>query len=150
MQKEFINFLKKQKILTIFLSIGIVLICAFLNLIMLSSRELVPFTLYCFITLILLTGFVINIFYYRFFCRASYSFSVKDGNVIFEKTAGEKMFSVSDCKEIKFNSQWVKFKFPNETVYLINFISARNVIFDSPQIDITTAKQIFKNATIKY
>lgn len=150
MQKEFFKFLKKQKILTIFLSIGIVLICVFLNLIMLSSREFIPFTLYCCITVILLTGFVVNIIYYRFFCRMSYSASVKDGNVTFEKISGGKMFPLSDCKEIKFNSQWVKFKFPNETVYLINFISARNVIFDSPQIDTTTAKQIFTNAIIKY
>lgn len=148
--KEFYNFWKRQKNITIFLSIGMVLICVLLNLIILFSREHIPFVLYCCIMVILLTGFVINIYYYRFFCRAAYSFSIHDRNVIFGRKSGEKVFPVSDCKEIKFYSQWVKFKFSNETIYLINFISAKNVIFNSPQISVRIAKQIFTSAIIQF
>lgn len=150
MQKKISDFLKKQKIITILLSVGIISIYVILNLIALSSSEFIPLAIYCFITIILLLGFILNICYYRFFCLASYSFSVRDGNVFFEKMRAEQSFQVSECKEIKFYSQFVKFKFPNETVYLINFISAKNVVFDSPQIDVKTAKQIFTNSIIQY
>lgn len=150
MKKKILKFLKTQKIVTIFLSIGLILIYAFLNLIILSSPEVIPFAMYCLITAIFLPVFVLNILYYRFFCRASYSLSIQDGNVIFYKRCEEKTFRVSDCTEIKFYSRGVKFKFPNETVYLINYIFAKDAIFGSPQIDVRTAKQIFTNAIIKY
>lgn len=150
MKKKFLKFLKIQKIATIFLSSGLILIYVFLTLIILSSPEVIPFAMYCLITAIFLPVFVLNILYYRFFCRASYSLSVQDGNVIFEKRCEEKAFCVSDCTEIKFYSQWVKFKFPNETVYLITYLTLKDAVFVSPPIDGRTAKQIFTNAIIKY
>lgn len=150
MQKKFLKFLKRQKIITILLSIGLILIYGFLNLILLYSHEVIPLAVYCLITVILLSVFVFNLCYYRFFCRASYSISVQDGNVIFEKVNEEKVFCVSDCTEIKFYSQWVRFKFSNETIYLITYLTLRNAVFDSSQIDGRTARQIFTNAIIQY
>lgn len=85
MREKFLKFLKIQKIATIFLSIGLILIYGFLNLIILSSPDVIPFAMYCLITVIFLPVFVLNILYYRFFCRASYALSIQDGNVIFEK-----------------------------------------------------------------
>ena len=150
MKEKFLKFLKTQKIATIFVSVGMIFINVFCGLIMLSSRDFKIFAIYCLITAILLPAFVLIILYYRFFCRASYSLSVQDGNVIFYKRDEEKAFRISDCTEIKFYPQWVKFKFSNETIYLITYLTLKDSIFGLPSIDVKTAKQIFTNAIIKY
>ena len=150
MKKKFLDFLKKQKIATIFVSVGMIFIYVFCGLIMLSSRDFKMFAMYGLVTAILLPAFVLIILYYRFFCRASYSLSVQDGNVIFYKRDEEKAFRISDCTEIKFYPQWVKFKFSNETIYLLTYLTLKDSIFGLPSIDVKTAKQIFTNAIIKY